>query len=174
MAEESLAFYVLIIAAMIALQYDAVTGVAVILLGCGIGTLASTINPFATGIASQFAGVSLADGLVGRLVMLVLGGGIGMWYVMRYAARVKADPSKSLVFHMKDDNEGHFLKRQGAEEMPEMTGRRKVILILFGLAFLIMIVSVIPWSDLGITRIATRFWWFPELTALFLFFVRCL
>ena len=71
---------------------------------------------------------------------------------------------------MKEDNERHFLKRQGTEEMPEMTGRRKVILILFGLAFLIMIVSVIPWSDLGITRIATRFWWFPELTALFLFF----
>jgi uncharacterized ion transporter superfamily protein YfcC len=170
MAEESLAFYVLIIAAMIALQYDAVTGVAVILLGCGIGVLASTINPFATGIASQFAGVSLADGLVGRLVMLVLGGAIGIWYVMRYAARVKADPSKSLVYQMKEDNERHFLKRQGADEMPEMTGQRKVILVLFGLAFLIMIVSVIPWSDLGITRIATRFWWFPELTALFLFF----
>jgi uncharacterized ion transporter superfamily protein YfcC len=155
---------------MIALQYDAVTGVAVILLGCGIGVLASTINPFATGIASQFAGVSLADGLVGRLVMLVLGGAIGIWYVMRYASRVKADPSKSLVYKMKEDNERHFLKRQAAEDLPEMTGQRKVILILFGLAFLIMIVSVIPWSDLGITRIATRFWWFPELTALFLFF----
>lgn len=170
MAEESLAFYMLVIAAMIALQYDAVTGVAVILLGCGIGVLASTINPFATGIASQFAGVSLADGLVGRLVMLVLGGAIGIWYVMRYAARVKADPSKSLVYEMKSENERHFLRRQGATEMPEMTGQRKVILILFGLAFLIMIVSVIPWSDLGITRIPTRGWWFAELTALFLFF----
>ena len=129
MAEESLAFYVLIIAAMIALRYDAVTGVAVILLGCGIGVLASTINPFATGIASAFAGVSLADGLVGRVVMLVLGGGIGIWYVMRYAARVKADPSASLVFHMKDDNERHFLKREAREEVPEMTGQRKVVLM---------------------------------------------
>jgi uncharacterized ion transporter superfamily protein YfcC len=170
MAEESLAFYMLVIAAMIALQYDAVTGVAVILLGAGIGVLASTINPFATGIASQFAGVSLADGLVGRLVMLVLGGAVGIWYVMRYAARVKADPSKSLVFRMKEDNERHFLKRQSADEMPQMTGQRKLVLVLFGLAFLIMIVSVIPWSDLGITRIPTRGWWFPELTALFLFF----
>jgi uncharacterized ion transporter superfamily protein YfcC len=170
MAEESLAFYALIIAAMIALRYDALTGVAVILLGCGIGTLASTINPFATGIASQFAGVSLADGLVGRLVMLVLGGGIGIWYVMRYAARVQADPSKSLVFHLKDDNEKHFLKHQGAEEVPRMTGQRKVVLSLFGLSFLIMIVSVIPWVDLGITWIPTLGWWFPELTALFLFF----
>ena len=171
MAEESLAFYALIIAAMIALRYDAVTGVAVILLGCGIGTLASTINPFATGIASGFAGISLADGLIGRLIMLVLGGGIGIWYVMRYAARVKADPSTSLVYHLKDDNERHFLKRaEGADTVLEMTGQRKVVLALFGLAFLIMIVSVIPWKDLGITAIPTLGWWFPELTALFLFF----
>jgi uncharacterized ion transporter superfamily protein YfcC len=170
MAEESLAFYALIIAAMLALQYDALTGVAVILLGCGIGTLASTINPFATGIASQFAGVSIADGLVGRLILLVVGGGLGMWWVMRYAARVKADPSKSLVFHLKEDNEKHFLKRNTAEEVVEMTGQRKLVLTLFGLAFLIMIVSVIPWADLGITWIPTLGWWFPELTALFLFF----
>jgi uncharacterized ion transporter superfamily protein YfcC len=170
MAEESLAFYLLVIAAMIALGYDAVVGVATIMLGAGIGVLGSTINPFATGIASQFAGVSLADGLVGRLAMLLLGGAIGIWYVMRYAARIKADPSKSLVYSMKEDNERHFLKRASSEEMPELTGQRKLVLVLFGLAFLIMIVSVIPWSDLGITRIATRAWWFPELTALFLFF----
>jgi uncharacterized ion transporter superfamily protein YfcC len=171
MAEESLAFYALVIAAMLALRYDALTGVAVLLLGCGIGVLASTINPFATGIASGFAGVSIADGLLGRLVMLVLGGAIGIWYVMRYAARVKADPSASLVYHLKEDNERHFLKRgQGTDDVVEMTGQRKAVLILFGLAFLIMIVSVIPWKDLGITFIPTLGWWFPELTALFLAF----
>lgn len=173
MAEESLAFYALIIAAMIALGYDALTGVAVLLLGCGIGTLASTINPFATGIASGFAGVSIADGLVGRLLMLVVGGALGIWYVMRYAARVKADPSASLVYHLKQDNERHFLKlnrADSAQDMVEMTGQRKTVLILFGLAFLIMIVSVIPWADLGIHFIPTLGWWFPELTALFLLF----
>lgn len=170
MAEESLAFYALIIAAMLALRYDALTGVAIILLGCGVGTLASTINPFATGIASQFAGVSIADGLLGRLVLLVLGGGISIWYVMRYAARVQKDPSKSLVSHLKDENERHFLKRDASEDVLEMTGQRKVVLTLFGIAFLVMIISVIPWSDLGITWIPTLGWWFPELTALFLFF----
>ena len=70
MAEESLAFYPLIIAVMIAAGYDALTGAAVVLLGCGIGMYGSTINPFATGIASGFAGVSISDGLVLRLVML--------------------------------------------------------------------------------------------------------
>src|SRR6476620_6076604 len=52
MAEETLAFYVLIIATMIALGYDSLTGVAVIMLGAGIGVIGSTVNPFATGIAS--------------------------------------------------------------------------------------------------------------------------
>ena len=59
MAEESLAFYVLVITVMIAAGYDALVGVSLLLLGCGIGVLGSTINPFATGIASGFAGVGI-------------------------------------------------------------------------------------------------------------------
>ena len=62
MAEESLAFYALVITVMIAAGYDAITGAAIVLLGCGIGTLGSTINPFATGIASGFAGIRSATG----------------------------------------------------------------------------------------------------------------
>ena len=65
MAEESLAFYALVITVMIAAGYDALTGAAVVLLGCGIGVIGSTINPFATGIASGFAGIPISDGIVG-------------------------------------------------------------------------------------------------------------
>ena len=105
MAEESLAFYVLIITVMIAAGYDAFTGALVILLGCGIGVLGSTVNPFATGIASGFADVSLSDGLGLRLVILVVGLVAGVWFVLRYAERVRRDPSTSLVYDMKEDNE---------------------------------------------------------------------
>ncbi len=108
MAEESLAFYALVIAVMIAAGYDALTGAAVVLLGCGIGTFGSTINPFATGIASGFAGVSISDGLVLRLVMLVVGLGLGIFFVLRYADRVKADPSRSVVADMREENAQHF------------------------------------------------------------------
>ena len=82
MAEESLAFYVLIITVMIAAGYDAMVGAAVILLGAGIGVLGSTVNPFATGIASGFADVSISDGIVGRLVILVVGLAMGIWFVL--------------------------------------------------------------------------------------------
>ena len=168
MAEESLAFYPLIIAAMIALGYDAVTGVAVVMLGAGIGVIGSTINPFATGIASGFAGIPLAEGIFYRILILVLGLALGIWWVMRYAARVHQDPTKSMVASMKQANEEHFLRSGGQDEAPEFTTRRKVVLGLFILSFVIMIVGVIPWSDLGINRIATRYWWFAELAALFL------
>jgi uncharacterized ion transporter superfamily protein YfcC len=170
MAEETLAFYPLIIAALIALGYDALTGVAVILLGAGIGTLASTTNPFATGIASGFAGTSIAEGIVSRLVILLAGTAIGIWWVMRYARKVKEDPAKSYVADKRAENEKHFLRTDQQTEAPELTTRRKVILGLFGLAFLIMIITVIPWEDLGITRIATRWWYFAEFAALFLVF----
>lgn len=169
MAEETLAFYGLIIAVMIAAGYDAVTGVAVIMLGAGIGTLASTVNPFATGVASAFAGISIADGLVSRLIILAVGTVIGIIFVTRYAERVKKDPSKSLVYEKKEENEKHFLKGMDAESLPEFTGRRKAIIILFTLAFLIMIYSVIPWGDLGID-IPELGWWFGEFSALFLGF----
>ena len=153
---------------MIALGYDALAAVAVILLGCGIGTMGSTINPFSTGIASGIAGIPLAEGIGYRIAILVVGSIIGIWYVLRYAGQVQKDPTKSRVADMKEENEKHFLGGRDSSEAPELTPRRKWILTLFMLSFVAMIVGVIPWSDLGITRIATRWWWFGELSALFM------
>ncbi len=168
MAEESLAFYSLVIAVMIAAGYDALTGGAVVLLGCGIGTFGSTINPFATGIASGFAGVSISDGLVLRIVLLVVGLVLGIWFVLRYADRVKADPSRSAVADMREDNERHFAAGDSGDAVV-LTGRQKAILAVFGLAFLVMMYGVIPWEDLNIP-LPTLWWWFPEMTASFILF----
>ena len=170
MNEESLAFYALVVTVMIAAGYDSLTGAALIMLGCGIGVLGSTVNPFATGIASNFAGVSINEGLLGRLVILIVGTGIGIFFVTRYADRVKADPSKSLVYSKKAENEAYF--RAAIDEsggQVALSGQQKVVLILFFAAFAVMIYGVIPWSDLGI-GIPTLWWWFPEMTASFLFF----
>ena len=53
--------------------------------------------------------------------------------------------------------------------MPEFTGRRKTVLALFGLAFLVMIYGVIPWGDLGVP-LPQLDWWFGEFSAIFLGF----
>jgi uncharacterized ion transporter superfamily protein YfcC len=168
MAEESLAFYSLVITVMVAAGYDTLTGAAVLLLGCGIGTLGSTINPFATGIASGFAGVSISQGLFSRLVILIVGLGIGIWFVLRYADRVKRDPTSSAVHGLRASTEKTFRVQEEGQVL-EMTGTHKAILAIFGLAFVVMMYGVIPWDDLGI-GLPTLWWWFPEMTASFILF----
>jgi uncharacterized ion transporter superfamily protein YfcC len=168
MAEESLAFYALVITVLIAAGYDALTGAAVVLLGCGIGVLGSTVNPFATGIASGIAGIPISEGLVGRLVILIAGLAIGIFFVSRYAERVRKDPSKSVVYDMKAENEARFRAETETGEII-LTGKHKAILAVFVLAFAVMIYGVIPWEDLGI-GLPTWWWWFPEMTASFLLF----
>ncbi len=168
MAEESLAFYALVIAVMVAAGYDTVTAAAILLLGCGIGVLGSTINPFATGIASGFAGIPISDGIGLRILILLISLAVGIWFVLRYAERVRRDPAKSLVADMKADNDAHF-KLSADDATRQLTGRHKAILAVFGLAFVVMMYAVIPWSDLGIP-LPTLWWWFPEMTASFLFF----
>jgi uncharacterized ion transporter superfamily protein YfcC len=168
MAEESLAFYALVITVMIAAGYDALTGAAIVLLGCGIGVLGSTVNPFATGIASGIAGISISDGIIGRLVILIVGLAIGIFFVLRYADRVKKDPSKSVVYDMKAENEAHFRAATGAGDIT-LTSKQKTVLAVFALAFGVMIYGVVPWEDIGIP-FPTWWWWFPEMTASFLLF----
>lgn len=157
MAEESLAFYALIIPVMIAARYDALTGVAIIMLGAGIGTMGSTINPFATVIASNAAGVPFTAGMPLRFVLLGLAWLAGVIYVMRYAERVRKDPSRSLVADLEQSNREHFLKGRSETGVPPLTGMRSLVLVIFALSFAVMIYGV---SVAG--------WWMAQMSALFL------
>lgn len=167
MAEETIAFYPLLIPVFIAAGYDTITAVAVILLGAGTGVMASTVNPFATGIASGFADISLGNGMFLRFAMLIIGELIAITYVMRYAKKVKMDPSKSLTYSTMEEDKKHFL-HSDKNEFPEFTTRRKIVIALFALTFGIMIFGVIPFEDIGITAVPTLWWWFEELATLFL------
>lgn len=162
MWEETMAFYPLLIPVFVAAGYDPLVGIAVVLLGSGAGVLASTVNPFATGIASGFAGVSLGDGLMVRLVMLAVFDAAAIWYVMHYAAKVRSHPERSLVagFSRK------FESKKGGG-VPDLNGRRKLTLLLFAGVFLVMVYAVIPFDEIGLPLPALH-WWFPELSGLFL------
>ena len=161
MWEETMAFYPLLIPVFTAAGYDPLVGISVVLLGSGAGVLASTVNPFATGIASGFAGVSLGDGLVVRIIMLVVFDAAAIWYVMAYAARVRNHPERSLTAGLAPAGTA---KKGG--DIPALDGRRKLVLALFALVFLVMIYAVIPFDEIGLP-IPTLSWWFPELSGLF-------
>ena len=157
MAEETLAFYAILIPVMIAAGYDAVTGVAVILIGAGIGVLGSTINPFATVIAANASGIAFTDGILLRLIMLVGGLAICAAYVMRYARKVKQDPSRSVVAKQAGAHKRLFLQNAGSETPSStLTATQKIILAIFGLTFAVMI-----WG------VSSQGWWMARMGALF-------
>ena len=185
MAEETIAFYPLLIPIMIGVGFDTITAVAVILVGSQIGCLASTVNPFATGVASDTAGISIADGIVWRLVFLVVMVAISIFYVYSYATKIEKNPEKSFVYSQRKENLELFKIPESSEAM---TKKQLYILWIFILTFFIMILSLIPWGDFGIKifeqfndallglpvigglfRHASPFgtWYFSEITMLF-------
>ena len=143
MWEETMAFYPLLIPVFLASGYDAVVGISVILLGAGAGVIASTVNPFATGIAAGFAGVSLGDGILLRLLELVVFEAAAIWFVMAYAAKVKRDPARSVV------GVGAGKIQVAVDESVPFTSKRKVIMVLFTATFLLMVYAVIPFDEMA-------------------------
>jgi len=98
MAEEGLAFYPILVPLYLAAGYDLLVPLAVIFAGTSVGNLSSFCNPFATMIASNAAGINWTDGLYERVAIFLLTTAITIWYIVRYAQKVKKDPTASLVY----------------------------------------------------------------------------
>ncbi len=145
MWEETLGFYTLMVALVIAMGMDKMVGVSIIFLGAGTGVLASTVNPFATGVASDAAGIAISDGLGLRAAMWVVLVTVSILYVLRYAKRVKADHSKSIVgFDFDFDVE----EVSETEDVPKLSKKQTWVLVVFAATFIIMIYGFIPWDDI--------------------------
>lgn len=146
MQEEAVAFYALVVPIMLAAGYNTMTSVMVIVLGAGSGVLASTVNPFSTGIAAENAGVSLGSVLAPQGLIFMLSLAASIFFTMRYAAKVKAgkiseeDGLKTAKIHTLD-----------MENLPEFTVERKFVAGIFAATFGLMVLSLVPWADFEIT-----------------------
>jgi uncharacterized ion transporter superfamily protein YfcC len=166
MAEETLGFYAIIVPVIVGIGYDRMVGVSLIMVGAGVGTLASTVNPFATGVASAGGDVALGNGIGLRILMYLVLTAVSVLYVLRYARRVHAYPARSLV---PGSLEVVSVAAPAASAAAPITTRQKVVLWIVGLTFGLMIFSVIPWSDFSSSLDGiTLGWYFPELAALFI------
>ncbi len=151
MGEETMAFFPLLVPVMMAVGFDNITGVAIILLGSQIGCLASTVNPFATGVAADAANISIADGAIWRIVFWIVILGLGMFYVARYAEMVQKDPTKSLTYKNRAVDMEHFNVEASDATEATLSPAQKRVLWVFVATFVLMIASFIPWGDLGIS-----------------------
>lgn len=135
MAEETIALFPIMIPIFLAAGYDAMVGIAAIYLGSVIGGIFSTTNIFATGTASMAAGISPNDGMTFRVIGFVLGVALGLFYLLRYANKVKNNPQSSIIYDQKDNVEA-TLKHMGAS-VPSFTLPRALMLLVFVGGFLL-------------------------------------
>ena len=156
MLEESVPFYLLLASVTFAMGWDPLVGCMVVLMGCGLGVLGSTVNPFATGLALdalKAANIPYDQGLmIGiGLLMFVIGEAIGIAFVMRYAKKVRADrAASSLSSEEWAVAERVYGGEAAAGEAKELTKVQKRVLVLFAITFIVMIIGFIPWQTFGV------------------------
>ena len=158
MCEETVPFYALLAATMMAAGFDPLVGAATVLLGAGCGCLGSTVNPFAVGAAVDSlrgVGIECNQSIIIGLgaVLWIVSTAIAIVFVMGYAKKVKADKGSTILSmqELKNAEEAHGAAAEAATQDVELTGRQKAVLGIFAFTFVVMIASFIPWEDFGVT-----------------------
>ena len=156
MCEETVPFYALLAATMMAAGFDPMVGAATVLLGAGCGCLGSTVNPFAVGAAVDAltgVGIEVNQSIIIGLgaVLWIVTTGISIFFVMNYAKKVKADKGSTILSmqELKDAEETHGKAASEVNKEVKLTGRQKGVLIAFAFTFVVMIVGFIPLADLN-------------------------
>ena len=119
--------------------YDALVGVGISVVPVGIGFASATVNPFTIGVAQTISELPLFSGLSFRIVVLCVMTLVTIFYVLRYADKVKKDPSKSYVA----DVDYSDLVIDETRMNTEMTTARKLSLASLVIGVLVMAYGLI-------------------------------
>jgi len=98
MSEETIAFIIIFVPLAISMGYDSIVGVSISFFAAGLGFAGATLNPFTIGIAQGLSDVPLFTGIEYRIFCWFLITTIGIVFILRYAQKIKKDPTKSPVY----------------------------------------------------------------------------
>jgi uncharacterized ion transporter superfamily protein YfcC len=155
---ESIVFYPVLVPLFLAAGYDLIVPLAIVFGGSGVGFIASFSNPFSAIIASNTLGVNWLDGFYERLLFFFVSTALFIWYLLRYADKVKRDPRASLVYQSGgSSNSSVDLLIISENETVTLALKTKAFLVIFLLTFVSMIAGIILFN-----------WWCVEMSALFL------
>lgn len=145
--EEGFVYLLMFMPVILALGLDTMVTVMIVALGTQGGCLASIVNPFSTGIAAGIAGISPGNGILLRTIVFLVVMSLISLYICHYADKIKKDPTKSPQYFRREDD----LKEFPVAENEDLTlsKEQKSALKVFCATFIIMIISLIPWSSLN-------------------------
>jgi len=147
--EEYFPFVPVLVSLCLAMGYDRLTAIGIIMVGYGTGYAPAIINPFTTLIAQDIAGLEPASGLWYRLICFFIFVGIGIHHVWKYAKRVKQNPSTSLVADIEVPAGAAIPKNQDAaalSDLAPMTHVQRMIMTAVGVAMVLLIYGMIVWK----------------------------
>ena len=165
MSEETIAFVIIFVPLAISMGYDSIVGVCLCFFAAGLGFAGATLNPFTIGIAQGLSDVPLFSGIEYRVFCWIVITLIGIVFILRYAAKIKKDPTKSLVYE-----EDQVWRDKASEDIEKVVYETPLTSwITFALLFVIMIIFSVyyPSSTLIIGQSQITFPAIPILTALF-------
>lgn len=155
MTEEAIPFIAMLVPLSLALGYDSIVAMGISYLGCIIGFATAMLNPFTVGIAQSIAGVPVYTGIVYRTIIWAVFTVVGIVFMMRYASKIKKNPTLSPVYEIDQKKRAKLSSEQG--EIQEFTLGQKLILTILGISMV-----VIVWGVLA------KGFWIPEIAAVFL------
>jgi uncharacterized ion transporter superfamily protein YfcC len=147
--EEYFPFVPVLVSLCLAMGYDRMTAIGIIMVGYGTGYGPAFINPFTTLIAQDIAGLEPASGMWYRLICFVVFVSIGIHHVWKYAKKVKQDPSASLVADIEVPAGAAIPKNQNANALSDlkpMTPVQRMIMSTVGLAMVLLIYGMLVWK----------------------------
>ena len=153
MAEETLVYIGILVPLAIALRFDAITGFAIVSLGASVGFSAAVMNPFTVGVAQGIAELPTFSGIGLRLALLATLYITAVWYVWRYAKKVRNNPS--IGFYGSHDSN----TKVEMDSTYKMQTHHKFVLIVFLINFIVLIFGVLNYG-----------WYITEIAGLFLLF----
>ncbi len=140
---------------MLALGFDVMAAMACVSISAVTAFAVSVTNPFTVGIGHQIAGIPLYSGAWYRLILQFVFFIPAVWYVVRYAKKVKANPQLSPVYE-----ESRAMAAELEKDEPAAAGPAKshkwmalVLVLLLGL----MIFGILKWG-----------WYMNEINAIFI------
>lgn len=163
MAEESLAFYAILIPLTIAAGFDMWTGFLIVFAGAGIGVMGSTINPFSVitandtmtsgALAENEAAIKTAasNGMGWRWISWAFLSTMTALFVMFYAFRVKQNQARAKFADMFEVHKKEF--GMASAQLPALTRRRLVSAILFFLTFVVLVSGMLQYDTNFDTKI---------------------
>jgi uncharacterized ion transporter superfamily protein YfcC len=156
MSEEVIPFILVFVPMALMLGYDTVTGVAIPFVAAGAGFAGAFLNPFTVGIAQNIAQLQLFSGLEYRIICWVIITSTAIFFVIRYANRVKKNPELSITY-LSDQEKRKNINYSDVENHKAISLNHKFVLFTFLLGILILILGVLYFN-----------WYIEEISAIFL------